>query len=247
MRTYPRLLALLCTIILVFSSSVVNAQEQEQKKSSIPEFSRRHQAGGRIGAWVNLGDTPPSSISDSGVLFTSNINSANIYGELFVGFRLIPHLMLELAVGTVNRGTVAIYDSTSDEDFVGNLYINPVLAQLRIYPFASIASKIQPWVSGGGGLYVGRRNVQFVDLGESYGSYYGDFTDATQTNFGYVLGGGFDWILGRSVALEASTRWMPISFDESLALVDSYDALSITVGIKYLFEIKSDSHSGGIR
>ncbi len=247
MYTYVKLSTLACLVFLVFTVSVVTAQEEEKKSSSIPEFSRRHQGGVRIGAWVNLGDKPPASYSNDAYLTTTNINNANMYGEAFVAFRLIPHIMLELAIGVVNRGTITTYDSTTGEDRVGNLYINPVLTQFRIYPFASVNSKIQPWISGGGGMYFGRRSIQFIDLGESYGDYYGDFTEDNQTKFNYTLGGGFDWILGKSIALEASGRYMPLSFDEGLALIDSYDALSITVGIKYVFEIKKDSHSGGRR
>ena len=93
-------------------------------------------------------------------------------------------------------------------------------------------SKLFPFVTAGGGVYFGRRSVQFTT--DSYASTYGGFNDDSQTEFNYVIGGGIDCRISRSIALELQSKYMPIHFRQ-LALVENYTALTITIGVKYLY------------
>lgn len=237
----PRPSALLRPIFLLFPllvlvvASAVDLRADDTG-SGVPEFSRRHQAGARVGAWINQGDTPPSQLNDSYLEFRSEIANANIYGEIFANFRLLPYLTFEFSLGAVNRGTISIRDTVTGDESTGNLLINPALASIHLYPLGTTSSRIQPWFGGGGGIYMARRSVQFINYGGGqFGRYYGDFTDETQTKFSYIVAGGFDWVLGNTIALEASGRWQPLTLGSGLALTESYDALVVTAGIKYLF------------
>jgi len=186
----------------------------------------KFQLGGRIGAWSNQGQTPPAK--DTAADFETNFNNANVYFEVFGARRILPMTMAEFSFGIVNRGTVAFdVDGRSN---IGDVLVYNFLLQLKFYPAALTAWKLQPYVSAGGGLYFGRRTVK---LSSSYYSYYGIDEDS-QTDLSYVFGGGIDYRLTKSLALDFNVKYMAIDFGNGLMTINDYDALTITAGLKYL-------------
>ncbi len=194
-------------------------------------FQRKHQTGVRIGAWANTGDLPAAR-DDVGT-FEADFSDASIYFEVFVGVRLLPQLMAELSMGTTNRGEVSFIEAGGTN--VGNVLIHPVLVSLRVYPLASMGLAWHPYLSVGGGVYFGRRTVQFTTSSEvaAFG-----LNEETGTDFNIALGGGVDWPVGETVGLEAAARYLPIEFDNGLQTIRTYDALAFTIGVKYLFHSK---------
>ncbi|MEW5993669.1 MAG: hypothetical protein AB1744_04645, partial [Candidatus Zixiibacteriota bacterium] len=96
-------------------------------------------------------------------------------------------------------------------------------------------TRFHPYLSVGGGLYYGRRTVQFTTSSQvaAFG-----LDEDTGTDFNVALGGGIDWPLGTTIGLEAAVRHMPIEFSDGLQTIRDYDALAFTVGLKYLFATK---------
>ncbi|MEK7775184.1 MAG: hypothetical protein AAB305_04800 [Candidatus Zixiibacteriota bacterium] len=202
-------------------------------------YGSTHQIGIRIGGWANLGDNPPA-IGLSGN-FESKINSGSAYGEAFLAWKLFHSGFAELDLGAVNRGSVTLVENGQQN--IGYLQVTPLLLQCRYYPVMGQSAKIFPFLTAGGGVYFGRRSVQFTT--DSYASTYDGFNDESQTEFNYVLGGGIDFRLSRSIALELQSKYMPIHFKQ-LALVENYTALTITIGVKYLYlPSKQKSPRGG--
>ncbi|HWR84264.1 MAG TPA: hypothetical protein VN285_13270, partial [Candidatus Deferrimicrobium sp.] len=196
--------------------------------SPVKTFHERHQAGVRIGLWANAGETPPHT--DSAGSYETSFKSAAFYFEGFFAFRLARYAMLELSAGVVNRGSVTFREAGGTN--VGNVLVHPILLQLKVYPLAGGLSRPQPYFLAGGGLYYGRRSVQFTT--SSQVSYFG-LAEQSGTNFNYVVGAGLDWPLSRTIGLEAGAKYMPIEFSKGLQTIRSYDGVAIVVGIKYLY------------
>jgi len=187
----------------------------------------RYQAGARLGVWYNLGDNPPEA--DTANTFTTNFHDASFFFEGFGAMRLTSMLMGELSLGIANRGSVTFdVDGRSN---IGNLLMYAILVQLKFYPMASANSKLQPYVTGGGGFYYGRRTVQFTN---TY-PYYPGLDEKSATDFNYVLGGGFDYKVASMVALDFNVKYMPAYFGgDGLMTVNDYGALAFSIGAKYL-------------
>ncbi len=224
-----RNLLLLCTFICTASWGAAQAQQADVDKHLL--FSEKHQAGIRLGVWANNGESPPET--DSLGTFETNFNSANFYFEGHFAYRLFSHAMLEFSLGVVNRGSVTFRQAGVTN--VGNVLVHPILLQLKLYPLASVASELQPYLTAGGGLYYGRRSVQFTR--SSY-VYYSGLQEPSGTDFNYVLGAGIDWPIGATVGLEVGAKYMPIEFSKGLQTIHNYDAVAFTVGVKYLYSSK---------
>jgi len=193
----------------------------------------KHQVGIRLGGWVNQGETHPEFLYDtnSTASLETSIKSGSFYLEGYYAYRLMPGTWLEFSAGIVNRGSVTINDLDDGFTDIGNLTVYPFLLQLKFYPLAPFNARLQPYVTAGGGLYYGRRSVQITNNAFSY---YG-FNDDTETDFNYALGGGLDWLISNKIAIDLNVKYMPINFSNTLVTVRDYDAVTITVGVKYLY------------
>jgi len=217
-----RLIIGIISIILLMATVSFPATDTDSSETDQP----RYQLGLRLGAWSNQGETPPASGLDG--FFQSDINETSFYFEGQLSYRLFDQAVFELAIGSVNRGTVTLKDD--QESRIGNLMVTPILLQAKFYPVPTHLSRLRPFVSAGGGLYFGRRTVQFVTLSNPY---YNDLQGESRTVLGYTLAAGFDWVLGQSIGLEGMVRYLPVRFSDELALVEDYEAVAITIGIKY--------------
>jgi len=200
-------------------------------------FNDQHQMGVRLGVWANQGGSVPEWLlsSDSTSTMETKINDANFYFEGYFGYRWWSQAVIEFSLGIVNRGTVTMSDATGTD--VGNLMVYPLLIHMKWYPLAPLDGKFQPYLAVGGGLYYGRRSVQLTT--SSY--YYYDYSlnEKSVTDFNYALSAGIDWPVSSSIGLEMSMRYSPIYFSNYLLTVQDYDAVMVTVGIKYLKSVQS--------
>ena len=224
-------LVLLFFSFLIFSNPI-SALETKNKKTH--KMNRKHQIGIRLGGWINGGESPPALLTDTfnNPLMKTSIKDGSFYFEGYYAYNLLPYTFMEFSLGIVNRGSVTIYDIYGTD--IGNLLIYPILLQVKLYPLLSSDSKLQPFVGFGGGLYYGRRNVQFTN--NSYSFY--SLNEDSKTDFNYTLSGGVDWCLNNSIAFDMQLKYMPINFSKSLVTVNDFKAVSVTVGIKYLYATK---------
>lgn len=224
-----KITTVLLAVLLLFIS-VTHAQDEEDAPG-IRTIQGKHQAGVRMGGWINQGDTPNKVYTSEDGLsqIETSIKDGNFYIEGFFAYNLLPSTFLEISAGLANRGSVTVFEDNNTD--IGNLIVYPMLLNLKFYPIAHTSSRLQPFVNAGGGLYYGRRDVQII---RNYYSYYYDFRGDTETDFNFSFGGGFDWLLSDILAVELNARYMPITFKDQLVGVNKYDGLSITIGIKYL-------------
>ncbi|MFQ5452721.1 MAG: OmpW family outer membrane protein [Candidatus Zixiibacteriota bacterium] len=216
-------------LTLAFLTNLAFAQENDELQPLT--LSNKHQIGIRLGTWVNSGEKPPLLLVDTidNTSLATSVKDASFYFEGYFAYSLIPHTYVELSLGLVNRGSVTLQENNNTD--IGNLLLYPILLQLKLYPIGSFNSKFQPYVTIGGGLYYGKRNVQFTNNRFSFFK----FNEDTETDFNYTLSGGADWLLNNSLALDFNIKYMPINFSKSLVTISDYDAVAITVGIKYLY------------
>lgn len=222
-------LTLIWVLLLVVSSLAQNSDEETSSS-----LFKKYQVGARIGSWINLGDTAYTNvlfIDDGNVVgeMETSINNVNFYFEGYFAYNIFAGGYAEFSVGVVNRGSVTVGDFFSTD--IGNLILYPFLLQLKYYPFSALGSRIQPYVAAGGGLYYGRQSIQFTTSLFDEAFYRGE----SQTDLNFVLSGGVDYGLNEHLALDLNIKYMPVSFSDSLILMSDYDALAITVGIKYLY------------
>lgn len=192
-------------------------------------YNQRHQAGVRLGVWSNRGDASP--LSDSTDNFKSNIKDECFYFEGYYARRIFQPMMIEGALGIVNRGSVTFIENGIEN--AGNLLVYTILVKAKLYPLASLKIRLQPYLTLGGGFYYGRRTVQFT-TNSTYYDYYGE---QTASDFDFVFGGGIDWPFSSVLGLEASVKYMSIGFSSSLLTVRNYDALAICIGLKYIYKL----------
>ncbi|MEW6050185.1 MAG: OmpW family outer membrane protein [Candidatus Zixiibacteriota bacterium] len=191
-------------------------------------FSHRHQVGLRLGVWSNMGSKPLKADTLDGSYYETDVKEGSFYFEGYFGYRLVPALMVELAAGIVNRGDVSINDN--GQSIFGNLIVYPIQLRAKLYPLAGISNRFQPYVMGGGGIYHGRNSIQFTSSVDPFVTFVGE----SQTDLNFVLGGGVDCSVAHNIALDANVAYMPIHFSKDLISVRNYDALTVTVGIKYV-------------
>jgi hypothetical protein len=225
-RCHVKSAVFVCLIGLLTAASVRAAEEAGPEDT----FRYKHQLGVRLGTWINQGDSPPEA--DTAGIFKTGISDANFYFEGFYAHRLHPLLMGEFSLGIVNRGTVTF--RVSDRENIGNLLLYSILLNVKFYPFGGLDWRVQPYLTGGGGLYYGRRSVQFSSSDAIY--YYPGLDEQSATDWNYSVGGGFDYPIADQVGLEFNAKYMPIKFGNPLMTVDDYGALAFSVGVKYLYE-----------
>ena len=230
MKTAKPFMVLLLTLLIATATAAAADRVETE-----PLFLRQNQAGIRLGVWASQGDQPPDSggISvegqDAAGYFSTNIKENAFFFEAFYAYRLNSRFMLEIAGGTANRGSVTISNGNASD--VGNLVLYPITVQGRFYPLTSPLLGVYPYATAGFGLYIGRRTVQFTNA--SY--YYSNWEEETGFDFDYTVGGGLDWPVASSVGLDLTVKYMPIEFSKSLVAVNDYEALTVTLGIKYLY------------
>ena len=219
---------LLVAGMLLMLTGAAFAQDSDEGNSS--KFNGKNQFGVRIGTWINAGDDPPELVEDSLGILETNINSVNAYFEGYFAYNLFPQTYLEFSIGIVNRGSVTVQEGSITD--IGNLIVYPFLLHLKFYPLSMAASKIQPYVAVGGGLYYGRQDIQFSNFSNIY---LANINGESETDFNYALSGGADYILNDKLALDFNIKYMPINFSKSLITIRDYDAVAVTVGVKYLY------------
>lgn len=200
---------------------------------SSDQLKSRNQFGIRLGVWSNRGDSPDTSgllISENEGTYRTNIKESAFYFEGSYVHYFTSHLMAEFSLGSVNRGSVTLKDENGATD-IGHLILYPALVQLRIYPMLLPEMRLQPYITAGGGIYIGRQTVQFTNSS----SYYSNWEEESGTDFNYVLGAGMDYPLGGSIGLDFAVKYMPIEFSKSLVTVEDYQAVTFTFGVKYLY------------
>ena len=221
---------LLVFFVLLILPGLMAAQVQvSDDYDKTAPFDKRHQAGARLGVWFNQGDEPLDRTSVEGYSYKTDIGNSNFYFEGFGGYRLNSRMMFEFTLGFVNRGNVTVFDGI--DSYVGNLVVYSMLAHVKFYPLPRLFGKFYPYVTAGGGLYYGRHDVQFTT---DY-DFFRVFDEKSGTDFNYALGGGLDWPLSSTIGLDFNVKFMPISLSNELVEITDFDALSVSVGVKYLF------------
>lgn len=196
-----------------------------------PLFERQHQAGVRLGGWANQGGLPPYEFTDpNGGRVTTDINDGSFYVEGFFAYRFSSFTQGEVSFGFANRGNVTT--RTSGLNDIGTLNVYPILLQLKIYSPAPLMGKLYPYISAGGGIYYARNSVQI-----SNDIYYVELRESSATDFNYTVGGGVDWPIASSVGLGLNVKYMPISFNDELLEVRDWSAVTISLGVKYLYQM----------
>jgi opacity protein-like surface antigen len=199
-------------------------------------YLHSHQAGARLGGWANQGDTPPETFDlTPEIYYLTDVGDGSFYLEGFYAWRLKASLMAELSLGLVTRGDVTLVEADGGSS-LGTVQIYPILAKIKLYPLGAKSSKFFPYFIAGGGVYYGRHSIQIVSGYDAYMRQ--NFGEDSRTKFTYVMGGGFDWPLASTVALDFQAQYMPIDFSGDLVGVNDYRAWTITVGVKYLMAPK---------
>ena len=227
------LLVTLALLLVTIPAAYSQVPAQDTDEDTFPTLRSKHQVGLRLGGWINGGDEIPELAIDtvSGAILQTSIKSGSFYFEVYGAYSVLPQTFIELSIGIVNRGSVTIEEGPFQD--VGNLIVYPILLQLKWYPVAALRSKFQPYVGVGGGIYHGRQDVQF-----SNNVFFSTLREDHETDINYTLAAGADWLLNDFLALEFHGRYMPIKFSNALVTATDYNAVSITVGIKYLYRSK---------
>lgn len=181
----PRRPVAAIVVSLMIAIMLTSAYADTSVPTKADQFRRSHQAGIRLGVWSNTGDLPVPLDTSGSVQYRASVNSASFYAEAYLGIRIFPQAIVEIAAGIVNRGEVTV--RSNGYDYYGNISLYPVNLRLKLYPIGGLRTQFQPYVTAGGGLHVGKNNIQFSS------DYYAAYNERSVTDFNLVLGGGVDW------------------------------------------------------
>lgn len=226
-------------VALLWLLLVIPVEAIDREPDKIDSYLKSHQAGLRIGAWANQGDTPADSVgtAEPFLYYLTDFTSGNAYLEGFFAYRINPYLAGEFSAGIVSRGDVTLQDDFLNQTSFGSMVIYPILLKARLYPLGASHTKFHPYIFGGGGMYYGKHDVQIID---NYAGLTADLDQSSETVFSYVVGGGVDWPLAEVIALDMQMQYMPIDFSKDLVGVRDYSSFTITIGVKYLFFAKGN-------
>jgi opacity protein-like surface antigen len=211
-------------LLAVISFLPVRAVEVTASKGEM--LRQSHQVGVRLGVWSNAGDKPVASNSIGSLQYVADINDATFYAEFYLGIRVMRPLMVEVSAGITNRGDVTVRNDLYD--YYGNISLYPINVRLKLYPFAGTRSSYQPYLLAGGGMHIGKNNIQFST------DYYAAYNERSVTDFNFVVGGGLDWPVSTKVALDLQAAYLPTTFSKELFGSRDYSGVTVTVGVKYL-------------
>lgn len=215
------LLLIMAFLVVVLNFGVTHAQDT-------PSFFERQQVGVRFGGWSNQGDLPDTTFFN----LKTDVGNSSFYAEFYFAWRVYNRGYLEFSAGFVNRGEVSILADPGtiyEAQYIGNLMMYPILIQLKQYFPGFNNASFKPYVTGGGGLYISKHAVQFTD------SYYTAIQEPSRTKLGWSVGGGFDWPVSSTLALEGSVKYYPIEYGDDLFSIKDFSAMAFMVGIKYSF------------
>lgn len=215
-------MCMLCSLAIAFAATA-SAEPQ------VRPFKAQHQAGIRLGGWANLGDTPKTSQTNGSTSYEIDFKGGAFLFEGFAGIRFSSALIGELSLGIMNRGDVNIVDGT--DQYFGNLLVYPLLLKAKVYPFGKTGSRLQPYLTAGGGIYYAKYDIQYYKSDILFSG----FNTQSATSVEYTLGGGVDLPLASMIGLDFNVAYMPLKFSKDMITIRNYDGLAITLGVKYLF------------
>ena len=187
------------------------------------EFASANQLGGRIGAWVNAGDAPVEVGGVNGQSFSS----ANMYAEVYYGWRLNSVFVGEASTGVSNRSDISF--SQSGSELIGSVNVYPIQLSMKMYPTGSRSIfGLHLYFQGGGGLYVASQTSQSIYT-------ISGVSRRSATDFNFLLGTGIDIPVGGSAALNMAVKYHKIFYGgEGFAGLNDYSGVQATIGAAYL-------------
>lgn len=216
------------TAALLLLAVLLSASASAEEKGPVDRLlqARYSMAGLRLGFWGDMADDDP----EPGLSIDADLPSAGFYTEIYLDYRLVKPVFLELSLGIASRGEVVILDG--DDKYIGNINLYPVLLQIKFSPLSGRSRSVHPFIVAGGGFVFGRQNISIITFGPD--PYYNpDITAKTETDFMGVVGGGIDLALSEQLGLSIAAKYHPITFGDSLAGIREYTGLSISVGVSY--------------
>lgn len=191
--------------------------------SKAAEFASANQLGGRIGAWLNAGDAPV----EVGGIDGQRFSNANMYAEVFYGWRLNNFFVGEASAGVSNRSDISFSESGSE--LIGSVNVYPIQLSMKMYPTGSRSLfGLHLYFQGGGGLYVASQTSQSIYT-------ISGVSRRSATDFNFLLGTGIDIPVGGSAALNMAVKYHKIFYGgEGFAGLNDYSGVQATIGAAYL-------------
>jgi hypothetical protein len=189
-------------------------------------YLQMHSAGGRLGIWTSTGDK--TTVDSDGDRFEPSKSS--FYGEFFYAHRLAPSFAAEISIAIFSRGDFKYL--TREDVLLGSVNIYPVFLTGKLYPLAQLQNiSIHPYFQFGGGIvHASRSGIDY---------YYGvEFTDESETELTYTLGGGLDFPVAEQICLLANFKYLPVKFSNPLVGIKDYSGWQLSVGLAYTFRSK---------
>jgi hypothetical protein len=219
-------------LLLLLTFMAVAVKAEDKRPDDLLLDARYSMAGLRLGFWADMSDTKP--IQDYSI--EADLPNAGFYTEIYLDYRLVKPLFLEMSMGIASRGDVVIH--YAGDSYIGTIILYPILMQLKFSPLEGRTRSFHPFVLAGGGFVWGRQSIDIISFGSSSSYYNPDIVAKTETDFIGVVGGGLDLALSEQLGLTAAAKYQPIKFVNNLAGVREYTGMSISVGVSYYLHKK---------
>ena len=208
---------------LVLSPAAASAQTEKHTDPEKTAKLERKGAGVRGGPWWphGLREEPDATYAQTP------------WFEAYFQEGLDLHLALETGVGFWRRSReierTDMLGGTSRERV--DAYVVPLFTALQVYPLTRATDGVEPYLMGGIGVALGieDRSGDRDLTGEPYGT-------SAVAGFGFKVGAGLDWKLGRAFGVTVGTRYEWIWFGEGLGGNGKYRGFGVDVGLTYRFQ-----------
>lgn len=165
-------------------------------------------------------------------------NRTNFYVEAYANYYLTRWLAGVLNLGSYSKGDITfdVYvNGVFDGQFLGQASIFPMQLGLKVSPFSTqFPGKARPYLEGGGAFIIGRETATLGPY-DSYWARYTDGSVASESDWGWWLGGGAEIPLTEALSFDTMVKYLDNKFNGDIAGISNYSGWQFSIGIVYVF------------
>ncbi len=215
------LLGILVLILFLSGSDICTAED----------VSSFNMIGLRFGMWrVNSIDLKPEIPE-----YSSSAKTTSPYGEFFLAYGLKKGFLVELSLGSCDRGETRF--ELEDGYYWESVDIYPISVSGHFYPLSS-RPKIswQPYSDLGVSYVIGSRSLDYGSIYSGQGYFFEGYVK-TRSAFGAFAGAGMDFNISRSLIINFDFKYRWVKFGEEMAGLKDYSGAQFTLGFAYVLGI----------
>lgn len=184
--------------------------------------------GLRVGVWRMSSTEVKPEIAQ----FSASTKTASPYGEVFFAHGLKKGFLVELSLGSCDRGETRF--ELEDGYYWESLAIYPISVGGSFYPL-SFKPQIswQPYLDLGISYVIGSSSLDYGSFAPGYRTFFEGYVK-THSAFGTFAGAGLDFNISRSLIINFDFKYRWVKFGEEVGGIKDYSGSQFTLSFAYV-------------